>query len=115
MSKKNSTPNLEGLSIEELLDMKSNIDKQIKKLQRAEKKALLKQMDAMAKNAGFNSAADLVSAGRAPRKDKGTKSPPMYKHPTEEKTWSGKGRAPDWIKEYEKKRGKSRDDLLIKK
>ena len=108
-------PNLESLSIEELIALKDQVEKQIKKTQRAEKKALLKQMDVMAKNAGFGSASQMMEGGgRAARKDKGTKSPPMYQHPSDEsKTWSGKGRVPGWVLDYEKKRGKNRSDLLI--
>jgi DNA-binding protein H-NS len=108
-------PNLESLSIEELLTLQKEVEKQIKKTQRAGKRAVLKQMDEMAKAAGYGSAAEMVAGGRTVRKDKGTKAPPMYKHPTLEKTWSGKGRCPDWMKVYEKKKGKFRDDLLIGK
>jgi DNA-binding protein H-NS len=109
-------PNLENLTIEELITLQSEIEKQIKKTQRAGKRAVLKQMDEMAKAAGYGSAAEMVAGGgRAARKDKGTKAPPMYKDPNSEKTWSGKGRVPGWMVDYEKKKGKKRDDLLIEK
>jgi uncharacterized Zn finger protein/DNA-binding protein H-NS len=92
-------------------------EKQIKKIQRSEKESLLKKMDDLAKKAGFGSAAELMGSegSRSPRKDKGTKASPMYKHPTEEKTWSGRGRVPNWVLDYEKKKGKNRDDLLTEK
>jgi DNA-binding protein H-NS len=118
MNKKTPLPNLDEMTIEELVVLQDLVEKQIKKTQRTEKKALLKKMDLMAKNAGFGSAAELMEDSgndRAARKDKGKKAPPMYKHPTEEKTWSGQGRAPGWLLDYEKKKGKKRDDLLIEK
>jgi DNA-binding protein H-NS len=109
-------PNLENLTIEELLTLQSEVEKQIKKTQKAEKKSTIKKMDEMAKAAGYGSAAEMVDGGRTPRKDKGTKAPPMYQHPTDpDLTWSGKGRAPNWMKDYEKKRNKKREDLLINK
>ncbi|MBF0194714.1 MAG: H-NS histone family protein [Magnetococcales bacterium] len=114
MVKKHILPNLESLSIEELLTLKEQIEKQIKKNQKAEKKILLKKMNAIAKNAGYSSAAEIMIGTRSERKDKGLKSPPMYKHPTEDKTWTGKGRVPGWMLEYEKKKGNTREDLLIK-
>jgi hypothetical protein len=41
---------------------------------------------------------------------------PPDKHPTDKsKTWTGKGRVPQWMLDYEKKKGKKRDDLLIRK
>ena len=107
---------LDDLSLEELVTLNNDVEKQISKMQRANKNDVLKQMNEMAKNAGFDSAADLVAntTSRKPRADKGVKLPPKYQNPDDEsKTWSGKGRAPQWILDYERKRGKKRDDLLI--
>ncbi|MBF0381305.1 MAG: H-NS histone family protein [Magnetococcales bacterium] len=99
-----------------VLTLQKEVAKQIKKTQRKEKKTTIKKMDEMARAAGYGSAAEMVAgSGRSERKDKGIKAPPMYKHPTEDKTWTGKGRTPDWMKEYEKKRNKKREDLLIDK
>jgi DNA-binding protein H-NS len=110
-------PNLENLSIEELITLQDQIEKQIKKSQRAEKKATIKKMDEMAKATGYGSAAEMIAeGGRVARKDKGVKSAPMYRHPTEQgTTWTGKGRVPGWMLDYEKKRGKKRENLLIEK
>jgi DNA-binding protein H-NS len=108
-------PNLENLSIEELILLQDQTAKQIKKTQRAEKKATLKKMDALAQQSGYANAAEMLSdsGGRAPRKDRGIKAPPKYE--LDGKTWSGKGRVPGWMLDYEKKKGKKRDDLLIEK
>jgi DNA-binding protein H-NS len=117
MAKQSTTPDLESLTVEELLTLQDQIAKQIKKSQRSEKKATIKKMDEMAKAAGYGSAAEMVggSGGRAARKDKGTKAPPKYKDPNSEKTWTGQGRVPGWMLDYEKKRTKKREDLLIEK
>ena len=108
-------PNLENLSLEDLLSLQKEVEKQIKKVQRAEKKNTIKKMDDMAKAAGYSSASEMLAGSRAPRSDKGTKAPPMYKDPSSDKTWSGKGRVPQWMLDYEKKKGKKKADLLIEK
>ena len=103
---------------QELVTLNNDVEKQISKMQRAQKSEILKKMTALAKESGFSSIADLVdeSGSRKPRADKGIKLPPKYQNPDDEnKTWSGKGRAPQWLLNYESKRGKKRDDLLIEK
>ncbi len=115
MTTTNILPSIYDLSLYDLVALKSDIEKQISKIQRVRKSDILKQMNALAKEAGYSSVADVVEgSGRKPRADKGIKLPPKYQNPDDsEKTWSGKGRAPQWILDYEKKKGKSRDDLLI--
>jgi DNA-binding protein H-NS len=106
----------EGMLLEELVDLQEGIDKLITKKRREKKKEIKAQMTELAKIAGYGSVEEFIggSSTRAPRKDKGVKAPPMYKNPKDpEQTWSGKGRTPDWIKDYEKKGGK-RDKLKIK-
>jgi DNA-binding protein H-NS len=118
MSRKSPAPKLEGMSLEDLIALKDEVEKQIKKAQKSEKRAILKQMNEMARKAGFLSASDVIDGlggDKKPRSDKGVKHPPKFQNPNDPaKTWSGQGRAPGWILEYEKKKGKSRDDLLIK-
>ena len=118
MATKKQSISLDALSLEELVTLKADVEKQISKMQRAKKSDILKKMNALAKEAGFNKASDVVGGGsgggRKARADKGVKLPPKYKAPDSDKTWSGKGRAPQWILDHEAKRGKKRDDLLIK-
>ena len=106
---------LEDMPLEELVTLRSDMDTLIKKKQREKAKVIKSQMVELAAVAGFDSIeAFLESQERKPRKNKGVKLPPKFKHPTDpEKTWSGQGRCPNWMLEYEKKKGKSRDDLLI--
>ena len=114
-NKKNPIP-LASLSLEELIALKSDIDKQIIKIQKVQKKEILRKMNEMAKEAGYGSVSDVAggAAGRKPRTDKGVRLPAKYRSPDDpNKTWSGKGRAPQWILDYESKKGSSREDLLI--
>ncbi len=115
MTTKKNTIDLNELSLEELVALKGDVEKQISKIQRVKKSDILKKMNALAKEAGYSSVADVVEgSGRKPRADKGIKLPPKYRNPEDpDKTWSGKGRAPQWVLDYERKKGKKRDDLLI--
>lgn len=116
MTVKKQSISIEHLALEELVSIKYTVDKQIALKQKEQKKDILKKMNVLAKEAGFSSVADVVdgSSSRKPRADKGVKLPPKYRNPDDpNKTWSGKGRAPQWILAYDKKRGKKRDDLLI--
>lgn len=58
------------------------------------------------------------SAGRKKRSDAGVPPQPKYRHPDPAQahvTWSGRGRPPEWIREYEVQHGEgSREQLLIK-
>ena len=60
---------------------------------------------------GFQPKTSRKSAGK-PR-GTGAKVAPKYRNPATGDTWTGRGRAPAWIKEAEEK-GKSRDKFLIK-
>jgi DNA-binding protein H-NS len=108
---------LEGMPLEELVVLQEELGKMITKKQKEKKKEIKSQMNELAKIAGYDSVEAFIgsqSSKRTPRKDKGVKSPSMYQNPVDpEKTWSGKGRAPDWMKDYEKQGGK-REKLKIK-
>ncbi|WP_322060009.1 H-NS histone family protein [Paraburkholderia sp. J63] len=53
---------------------------------------------------------DIFGRGRGrPRKTAGTAVPDRYRDPKTGATWSGRGRAPNWIKE-----AKNRDRFLIR-
>jgi DNA-binding protein H-NS len=109
---------LEEIPLEELISLRSDMDRLIKKKQREKAKVIKSQMVELAAVAGYDSVEAFLesqSRGRKPRTDKGSSKPPKFQNPTDpSKTWSGQGRAPNWLLDYEKKKGKSRDDLLIK-
>lgn len=118
-SKKSKTTHISDLldmPLEELVTLRSDMDTLIKKKQKEKAKVIKSQMVELAAVAGYDSVeAFLESQERKPRKNKGVTMPPKFQHPTDtEKTWTGQGRAPNWLLDYEKKKGKNRDDLLIK-
>lgn len=56
--------------------------------------------------------ADLGFSGRAGARKSAGKVAPKYRDPATGKTWTGRGRAPKWVLEAEK-RGMKRDTFLI--
>ena len=96
------------LPLEELVSLRNDMDHLIKQKQKEEKKEILAKMHEMAKSAGYSSVAEFVGSpgGRAPRSDKGVKLPPKYQSKDGKKTWSGKGRRPDWVIEHLEAGGK---------
>ena len=46
------------------------------------------------------------------RKPSISRGVPKYRNPATGTTWTGKGKSPQWVRDYEAS-GKSRDDLLI--
>ncbi|MBF0584540.1 MAG: H-NS histone family protein [Magnetococcales bacterium] len=92
--------NIDDMQLEELIELKTNVDLLIKKKQNQKKKELFAEMSDMAKAAGYTSVAEFIasqSGSRAIRSDKGVKLPPKYQSKDKQKTWSGKGRKPDWV------------------
>lgn len=125
--------NLETLSIDEMLDLKDALEVKIAKIAKAEA-ALMTERLARLKNylPEDNPASDIVAKpakpkarsrrpakatpktkAKATRKtNKATKVSAKYRDPETGKTWSGRGMAPVWIREYEKA-GRKRADFLI--
>ncbi len=94
-------------SEKELLKLQSDVEKQLKTLEKTKKTAARKAAEAAAKKHGF-SLNDLVGAVSAAKK-----SPPKAKYRNPEdpsQTWSGRGRQPGWFKDA-MKAGKSVNDL----
>ena len=80
----------------------------------AAKQIGLQQIDAIM--AEFNlTVADLASKDK-PRANAGVPVPMKYQNPSNpEDQWSGRGRAPKWVDDYEAVPGHTREDLLIHK
>ena len=106
---------IQGMPLEELLNLKTEVEKLIKQRQKEQQKELFQQMEELAKSGGFSSATELIESQRqrSPRSDKGVKLPPKYQSPDGKKTWSGKGRVPGWVLEHEADGG-DREELEIK-
>ncbi|QQA42432.1 H-NS family nucleoid-associated regulatory protein [Pelagovum pacificum] len=85
----------------ELLQLSRDIEKQLERLDKEERKAALEAAERAAKEYGY-SLSDLTSA-TAPKSSKKV-NPPKYRNPEDPtQTWTGKGRRPEWIKTAEEK------------
>ncbi len=98
------------LSLDELKDIQKEAAKAIASFEARKRKEALAAVEAKAAEMGF-SLSELTSKS----KTKGAKSAPKYAHPENPaKTWTGKGRQPNWVKDALAK-GTALDDLLIAK
>ncbi|TQE99088.1 MAG: H-NS histone family protein [Spiribacter salinus] len=95
---------LSRYSIKQLEQLKRDIEKEVARKQHEEKKEALREAKRVAQKYGF-ALDDLV--GGAPKAKKRTgKAPAKFCHPDDpSKTWSGRGRKPQWIKEWEQAGG----------
>lgn len=102
--------NLSKYSTQELNQLKRDIDKELKSRRKEDAKQAQKELKSVAEKYGFN-LNELVGA-QTPRGSKGT-APARFRHPNDpSKTWSGRGRKPVWIKEWESA-GRSLDELRV--
>lgn len=96
------------LSYEELIELRNDIDKELRKKEKQRIEEARAAVEARARELGF-SVAQLFSAKPAT----GSKNPPKYRNPENPaKTWSGRGRQPNWVKSHLAAGGKL-DDLAI--
>lgn len=101
--------NLAKYSSQDLRNLKADIDKELKKRRKQEVKEAQKELKTVAERYGF-SLAELVS-GQAPKAS--GKRAVKYQHPDDpSKGWSGRGRKPAWVKEWEGS-GRSLEDLRV--
>ncbi len=101
---------LSRYSASELQQLKKDIDKEIRDRRKQDVKEAQKELKNLADRFGLT-VTDLVAgaAGKGPT----SKAPAQYRHPDDPtKGWSGRGRKPAWIKEWEAK-GRSIKELKI--
>lgn len=102
--------NLSKYSTQELNQLKRDIDRELKSRRKEDAKKAQKELKSVAEKYGFN--LNELVAGQAARTSKG-KAPARFRHPDDPgKTWSGRGRKPVWIKEWESA-GRSLDELRV--
>ena len=102
--------NWDALSLNELKDIQKKATKAIENFEARKRKEALAAVEAKAAEMGF-SLSELTGGA----KTKGAKSAPKYCHPENpDKTWTGKGRQPNWVKNA-LGAGKTLEDLLIQK
>ncbi len=113
-SESNISDAIADLQLEELVSLKGDVEKLIAQKKKEKKKEIYANMLELAKTAGFDSVEDFMGSqkGRTARSDKGVKLPPKYQNDDDGKTWSGKGRSPNWVNEH-LKNGGDLEDLLI--
>ena len=101
---------LSKYSSEELRQLQSEIDSELKSRRREDAKLAQKELKSVAEKYGF-SLNDLVG-GTSP-KAAGKSSTVRFRHPDDpSKVWSGRGRKPVWIKEWEQS-GRSLEKLRV--
>ena len=93
---------LSKLSSEELRQLRKDIDKEVAARRRDEQKQAKQEMKQVAERYGF-SVEELVGATGAGRKTRApAKAGVTFRHPDDpSKTWTGRGRKPNWVKEWE--------------
>jgi DNA-binding protein H-NS len=98
--------NLDKLSLEELKDLRKQVEAAIRDYEKRRKKEALVAAQKAAQEHGF-SLDDILS------EKSGSKGLPKYANPSNpEQTWTGRGRQPGWVKQALAE-GKSLEDLAI--
>lgn len=104
--------NLDSLSLDELRDLRTRVDRAIKGYQERKRKDAIAAAEEAVRAHGFSSLADVTRARRS-AKASHSSSVVRYAHPEDPNlTWSGRGRRPRWVNEYVDS-GKSLEDLAV--
>ncbi len=102
---------LSKLDAKQLKQLKKDIDKELNRRRKEDVKEAQKELKGLAERYGI-SIQDLVT-GAATGKSGRRAAPARFRHPDDpSKGWSGRGRKPGWIKEWEAK-GRSLDELRV--
>lgn len=110
---------LSGMSVSDLVDLRNQIERALSDRIGSEQSELRARIDELgALQMGRSNGAASRAVGRKPRAGgrkthalKGRKVPAKFRGPNGE-TWTGRGLAPRWLADLEKK-GKKRDSFLI--
>ncbi len=97
----------------ELLQLKKDIDSELSARRKDDAKKAQQELKDVAEKYGF-SLNDLVGGQARPAAQTGrAKGPVRFRHPSDSsKTWTGRGRKPGWIKEWEAS-GRNVEDLRV--
>ena len=91
-------------NIKELEQLQRDIEKEIGRKKQEEKKEALREAKKVANKYGF--ALDDLVGGAPKTKKRAGKAPAKFRHPGDPgKTWSGRGRKPQWIRDWEQSGG----------
>ncbi|MFO8155648.1 MAG: H-NS family nucleoid-associated regulatory protein [Pseudomonadota bacterium] len=106
--------NLEAFSEADLNELEKRLTKERKRREKDKIKDAQKELRQVAEKYGMTPE-EVLTGASGPRKGARAKVAPKYRHPDDEsKTWTGRGRVPKWVQEWEQNGG-NRDDLLIEK
>jgi len=95
---------------QELRELQREIEREIRQRRRQEAREAQRELKNVAERYGF-SLNELLSGTAL--KQSGAKGVVRFRHPEDpDKTWSGRGRKPSWIKEWEGA-GRSLEDLRV--
>ena len=104
-------PNISKLSYADLAELHTQTEERMKALKEEARLDLLRRLTETASKEGFT-LEEVVSPSKKKKTGKRS-SVPKYANPSDpSKTWSGNGRAPQWLKDLEES-GKNRDEFLI--
>lgn len=107
-----ATVDLSKLDLDELKQLRAEVDDAIKDFEGRRKREALAAAEAIAREMGFT-LKELVGDAPKSKERKGTAQAPKYRHPENPQvTWTGRGRQPAWIKDGVEA-GKSLDEFLI--
>lgn len=88
---------LSGMGRADLMRLIKDAEKQLKQIEKSERKAALDAAERAAKEHGF-SLGELTGAGKPAK----TAAPAKYRHPeNSDLTWSGRGRRPSWLRDVD--------------
>lgn len=93
-----STPNYK-----ELLAQRDALQAQINEVLQKEKAGAIAQAREIVANFGLT-ASDVFTAVRRTSSVKGSTVPPKYRNPTTGETWTGRGKAPSWIRDEDREK-----------
>ena len=105
--------NLSKMSRKELLKLRSDVEKELKAVEKRERQEALQAAKEAAAKFGF-SLDELAGGGKGKRRGKGRgPAEPKYRNPDNpDQTWSGLGRRPQWFNDAVAK-GTNPEDLEI--
>ena len=91
---------LDGMTRDELLDLRLQIDKQLEHIETQRKADAIRAAKEAAEKYGFSLDELTGDIGAGKKRGPISKGAPKYAHPEDKsKTWTGKGRKPKWFDE----------------
>lgn len=104
---------IKNLALEELIELKTDIDKLISQKQKEQTKNLVDEFKAKAAKMGLSFEDVMGLEPSKARKTKGQKVAAKYRNPDDaNQTWTGRGRKPLWV-EAQLNKGKKLEDLAL--